>query len=61
LTPDILRAFIDKVYIHELTKIDGHYHHTIEIVYNFIGATEPSWFAENEEIIYQTEFPQDEI
>ncbi|MCD8040736.1 MAG: recombinase family protein [Clostridia bacterium] len=60
LTPDILRAFIDKVYIHELTKIDGHYHHTIEIVYNFIGATEPSWFAENEEIIYQTEFSQDE-
>ncbi|MCD7728467.1 MAG: DUF4368 domain-containing protein, partial [Clostridia bacterium] len=57
LTPDILRAFIDKVYIHELTKIDGHYHHTIEIVYNFIGATEPSWFAENEEIIYQAEFP----
>lgn len=40
LTPEILRAFIDKVLIYEKEKIDGHYRHTIEIIYNFIGAVE---------------------
>ncbi len=40
LTPEILRAFIDKVLIHEKQKIDGHYRHTIEIIYNFVGAVE---------------------
>ncbi len=40
LTPEILRAFIDRVLIYEKEKIDGHYRHTIEIVYNFVGAVE---------------------
>ncbi|MBE6529038.1 MAG: DUF4368 domain-containing protein [Ruminococcaceae bacterium] len=40
LTPEILRAFIDKVLIHEKQKVDGHYRHTIEIIYNFVGAVE---------------------
>ena len=40
LTPEILRAFVDKIIIHEKTKIDGHYVHTIEIIYNFVEAIE---------------------
>lgn len=40
LTPEILRAFIDKVLIYEKQKVDGHYKHTIEIIYNFVGAVE---------------------
>ena len=40
LTPEILRAFIDKVLIYEKQKVDGHYRHTIEIIYNFVGAIE---------------------
>ena len=40
LTSDILRAFVDKVYIHEKEKIDGHYRQSIEIIYNFVGAVE---------------------
>ena len=40
LTPEILRAFIDKVLIYEKQKIDGYYKHTIEIIYNFVGAVE---------------------
>ena len=38
LTPEILRAFIEKVVVHKRTKVDGHYRQTIEIVYNFVGA-----------------------
>ena len=40
LTPEILRAFIDKALIHEKQNVDGHYRHTIEIIYNFVGAVE---------------------
>ena len=40
LTPEILRAFIDKVLIYEKQKVDGHYKHTLEIIYNFVGAVE---------------------
>ena len=40
LTPEILRAFIDKVLIYEKQKADGGYIHTIEIMYNFVGAVE---------------------
>ena len=38
ITPEILRAFVDKVIIHEKVKVDGHYVHTIEIIYNFVEA-----------------------
>lgn len=38
LTPEILRAYIDKVYIYEKQKVDGHYIHTVEIIYNLVGA-----------------------
>ena len=38
LTPEILRAFVHKVIIHENVKIDGYYVHTIEIIYNFVKA-----------------------
>ena len=40
LTPEILRAFIDKVLIYEKQKVDWYYKHTIEIIYNFVGAVE---------------------
>ena len=36
ITPEILRAFVDKIIIHEKVKVDGHYVHTIEIIYNFV-------------------------
>ena len=40
LTPEILRAFVDKIIIYDKQKIDGHIRHTIEIVYNFVEAIE---------------------
>ena len=40
LTPEILRAFVDKIIIYEKQKIDGHIRHTIEIVYNFVETIE---------------------
>ena len=44
LTPEILRAFIEKVVVHERTKVDGHYRQTVEIFYNFVGAIDrPIW------------------
>ena len=44
LTPEILRSFIDKVIVHEKTKVDGHYRQTVEIIYNFVGAIDrPVW------------------
>ena len=49
LTPEILRAFIEKVVVHEKTKIDGHYRQTVEIFYNFVGAIDrPIWANEPE-------------
>ncbi|MBQ7373722.1 MAG: recombinase family protein [Clostridia bacterium] len=38
ITPEILRAFVDKVIINEKVKVDGRYVHTIEIIYNFVEA-----------------------
>lgn len=38
ITPEILRAFVDKVIIHEKVKVNGHYVHTTEIIYNFVEA-----------------------
>lgn len=46
LTPEILRSFIDKVIVHEKTKVDGHYRQTVEIIYNFVGAIDKPLFAE---------------
>lgn len=44
LTPEILRAFIEKIVVHEKTKVDRHYRQTIEIFYNFVGAIDrPIW------------------
>ena len=44
LTPEILRAFIEKVVVRERTKVDGHYRPTVEIFYNFVGAIDrPIW------------------
>ena len=40
LTPEILRAFVDKIIIYEKQKVNGHIRHTIEIVYNFVEAIE---------------------
>ena len=40
LTPEILRAFVDKIIIYEKQKVDGHIRYTIEIVYNFVEAIE---------------------
>lgn len=47
LTPEILRAFVDKIIIHEKTKIDGHYAHAIEIIYNFVEAIDLPDFDDN--------------
>ena len=38
ITPEILRAFMDKVIIHEKVKVNGHYVHTLAIIYNFVEA-----------------------
>ena len=38
ITPEILRAFVDKVIVHEKVKVNGRYVHTIEIIYNFVEA-----------------------
>ena len=46
LTPEILRSFIDRVIVHEKTKVDGHYRQTVEIIYNFVGAVDKPLFAE---------------
>lgn len=46
LTPEILRSFIDRVIVHEKTKVDGHYRQTVEIIYNFVGAIDKPLFAE---------------
>lgn len=44
LTPEILRAFIEKVVVHEKTNVDGHYRQTVEIFYIFVGAIDrPIW------------------
>lgn len=40
LTPEILRAFADKIIIYEKQRVDGHIRHSIEIVYNFVEAIE---------------------
>ena len=47
LTPEILRSFIDKVIVHEKTKVNGHYRQTVEIVYNFVGAIVPPFFDDD--------------
>ena len=49
LTPEILRSFIDKVIVHEKTKVNGHYKQTVEIVYNFVGAIIPSCFRDDDD------------
>lgn len=50
LTPEILRSFIEKVIVHEKTKVDGHYRQTVEIFYNFVGAIDrPLWGDEIDE------------
>ncbi len=38
ITPEILRAFVDKVIIHEKIKVERRYVYTIEIIYNFVEA-----------------------
>lgn len=38
LTLEILHVFIEKVVVHEKTKVDGHYGQTVEIFYNIVGA-----------------------
>lgn len=38
ITPEILRSFVDKVIIQEKVKVGKHYTHTIEIIYNCVGA-----------------------
>ena len=38
---------MDSVIIHKKIKFDGHYAHTIEIIYNFVGAIDLPDFDEN--------------
>ncbi len=47
LTPETLRAFIEKVVVHEKTKVYGNYKQTVGIFYNFVGAIDrPIWSNE---------------
>ena len=59
LTPEILRSFIDKVIVHEKTKINGHYRQTVEIVYNFVGTIEPQFFDDDETYNWHKQLNQD--
>ena len=38
LTPVIVRAFIEKIIVHEKEKVDGKRRQTVEIIYNCVGA-----------------------
>ena len=38
LKPEIVRTFIDKIYIHKGEKAQGGHRQTIEIIYNCVGA-----------------------
>ena len=46
---DDVRSFIDKVTVHEKTKVNGHYRQTVEIIYNFVGAIVPAFFDDDED------------
>ena len=37
LTPEIVAAFIEKVYVHDAVVVDGRKQQEIRVVYNFIG------------------------
>ena len=37
LTPEIVAAFIEKVYVHDAVVVDGKKQQEIRVVYNFIG------------------------
>ena len=37
LTPEIVAAFIEKVYVHDRVVVDGKMRQEIRVVYNFIG------------------------
>lgn len=41
MTPELLRAFIEKIVVHESEKVAGRRQQEIEIHYNFIGEIEP--------------------
>lgn len=38
LNAEIVRTFIDKIYIHKGEKVQGGHRQTIEIIYNCVGA-----------------------
>ena len=38
LSPEIVRTFIDKIYVHKGEKTQGGHRQTIEIIYNCVGA-----------------------
>ena len=38
LSPEIVRTFIDKIYVHKGEKAQGGHRQTIEIIYNCVGA-----------------------
>ena len=59
LTPEILRAFIEKVVVHERTKVDGHYRQTVEIFYNFIGTIDRPIWATNSLTMIETDKQQE--
>ena len=37
LTPGLLREFVERIVVHEATKIDGHREQEVVIHYNFVG------------------------
>jgi len=37
LTPEIVAAFIEKVYVHDAVVVDGKKQQEISVVFNFIG------------------------
>jgi len=48
LTAEIIREFVEKVYVYKVEKVDGHRVHRIKIVYNCIGEFTLPDAAENE-------------
>lgn len=42
LTPQLVREFIEKIIVHQAQDVDGRHTQEIEIVYNHIGALEPT-------------------
>jgi hypothetical protein len=48
LTAEIIREFVEKIYVHQMERIDGHKVQRIRIVWNCIGEFTPPAITEKE-------------